>query len=85
MKAEDKLKYLERYNTRLGKFGDDPKSLRPAVLLVALNHLLLSCGIRAYQELAADRRHTPFGLGYMVWLVIVFFPAGFQPCTYFQF
>ncbi len=56
-----------------------------ALALVLASHLLHLSRWRNLLLVPARAWYAPFVLWAMVWLVIVFFPRGFQPFIYFQF
>lgn len=55
------------------------------ILAMAVYHVLVAFSKTEWADLKANRVATPAILITMIWLVIAFYPRGFQPFIYFQF
>lgn len=55
------------------------------VFLFAVHHAVIATGRGAMLELRPDSIRAPAVLFTMIWLVLAFYPKGFQPFIYFQF
>lgn len=55
------------------------------ILVIGVLHVFHACGLGSLFALPVKAWYTPAVLLSMLWLVILFFPAGFNPFIYFRF
>jgi alginate O-acetyltransferase complex protein AlgI len=55
------------------------------ILFLVVTHTIQAAGWRRLIERQADHLVSPITLFVLIWLIIIYYPHGFQPFVYFQF